>query len=174
MRAKLMIELSNRRDLLFYRLCIVNVLKILHTASLKSQQWHFLSQGWRCRICAKSNTSQVGSFLPIYCDRPNHAHAHVSARCQGKHASSLCLDLICEVQFCLDELMKHAATRLDGVDLAHDYSASSPDCIDALGVFRQICSWRSFTPHTRQLRIMSFSLSLSASLFQRLFRGEGS
>jgi len=38
MRAKLMIELSNRRDLLFYRLCIVNVLKILHTASLKSQQ----------------------------------------------------------------------------------------------------------------------------------------
>jgi len=68
---------------------------------------------------------------------------------QTSSTCSLCLDLICEVQFCLAALLKQAAARLDGVDLAHDHSASSPDRIHAFCVIRQDCSLLLFTPHTR-------------------------
>ena len=81
------------------------------------------------------------------CDRPNHAHCHMSARGKGRYASSLCLDVICEAQFCLAELVAHAATRLYSVDLAPDHCACSPGRIHAVGVNRQDCSLRSFTPH---------------------------
>jgi hypothetical protein len=104
------------------------------------------------------------------CDRPNHAHCHVSARCKDRYEISLCLGLICDVQFCLAELLEHVAARLYGVDLQHNHSASSPRRIDAIGVTRQDCSLRSFTPHTRyELRNMSFYFSV----LQRLFMGEG-
>jgi hypothetical protein len=104
------------------------------------------------------------------CDRPNHDHCHVPARCKDRYEISLCLDLICDVQFCLTVPLEHVVARLYSVDLAQDHFASSPGRNHTIGVARQDCSLRSFASHTRyELRNMSFYFSF----LQRLFMGEG-